>query len=84
MATIVPAGRLRLLVVLCVGGRQCRFSHGGQFFAAVNGNTIQIFNHYTFDNIGNLRGHNSKVRSARALCSVLLYPNRRGNESLTW
>eukprot|EP00217_Crustomastix_stigmatica_P010708 CAMPEP_0183813298 /NCGR_PEP_ID=MMETSP0803_2-20130417/52843_1 /TAXON_ID=195967 /ORGANISM="Crustomastix stigmata, Strain CCMP3273" /LENGTH=1181 /DNA_ID=CAMNT_0026058151 /DNA_START=28 /DNA_END=3573 /DNA_ORIENTATION=- len=43
--------------------RECRFSHGGQYFAAVNGNTIQIFNTYTCENIGNLRGHNGKVRS---------------------
>eukprot|EP00002_Diphylleia_rotans_P000166 TRINITY_DN1008_c0_g1_i4.p1 TRINITY_DN1008_c0_g1~~TRINITY_DN1008_c0_g1_i4.p1 ORF type:complete len:1179 (-),score=303.89 TRINITY_DN1008_c0_g1_i4:414-3950(-) len=45
------------------GCRECRFSNGGQLFAAVNGNTIQIFSSYSFENIGNLRGHNSKVRS---------------------
>lgn len=33
----------------------CCFSHGGQYFAAVNGNTISIYNTYTFDNVGNLR-----------------------------
>ena len=43
--------------------RDCRFSNGGQYFAAVNGNTIQIYNTYTCENIGNLRGHNGKVRS---------------------
>eukprot|EP00736_Rhodelphis_marinus_P001057 Rmarinus@m.11291 len=43
--------------------RECRFSNGGQYFAAVNGNTIQVFNTYTCENIGNLRGHNGKVRS---------------------
>eukprot|EP00304_Pavlova_gyrans_P012532 CAMPEP_0206035036 /NCGR_PEP_ID=MMETSP1466-20131121/1785_1 /ASSEMBLY_ACC=CAM_ASM_001126 /TAXON_ID=44452 /ORGANISM="Pavlova gyrans, Strain CCMP608" /LENGTH=1327 /DNA_ID=CAMNT_0053409369 /DNA_START=150 /DNA_END=4130 /DNA_ORIENTATION=+ len=43
--------------------KECRFSHGGQYFAAVNGNTIQIYATYTCDNIGNLRGHNQKVRS---------------------
>ena len=43
--------------------RECRFSNGGQYFAAVNGNTIQIYNTYTCENIGNLRGHNGKVRS---------------------
>jgi WD40 repeat protein len=32
-------------------------------FAAVNGNTINIFSTYTCENIGNLRGHNGKVRS---------------------
>ena len=43
--------------------RECRFSNGGQYFAAVNGNTVQIYNTYTCENIGNLRGHNGKVRS---------------------
>ena len=43
--------------------RECRFSHGGQYFAAVNGTTVQIYNTYTCENIGNLRGHNGKVRS---------------------
>lgn len=35
--------------------KECCFSHGGHYFAAVNGNTISIYNTYTFDNIGNLR-----------------------------
>lgn len=35
--------------------KECRFSHGGQYFAAVNGNTISIYNTYTFENVGNLR-----------------------------
>eukprot|EP00965_Chrysotila_dentata_P055400 1838140-Pleurochrysis_carterae.AAC.4 len=43
--------------------RECRFSNGGQAFAAVNGNTIQIYSTYTCENIGNLRGHNGKVKS---------------------
>ena len=43
--------------------RETKFSNGGQYFAAVNGNTIQIYNMYTCENIGNLRGHNGKVRS---------------------
>lgn len=43
--------------------RECRFSNGGSMFAAVNGNTIQIYNTYTCENIGILRGHNGKVRS---------------------
>eukprot|EP00163_Fabomonas_tropica_P019041 TRINITY_DN334_c0_g1_i4.p1 TRINITY_DN334_c0_g1~~TRINITY_DN334_c0_g1_i4.p1 ORF type:complete len:1057 (+),score=414.00 TRINITY_DN334_c0_g1_i4:945-4115(+) len=43
--------------------RECVFSNGGQHFAAVNSNTINVFNTYTCDNIGNLRGHNGKVRS---------------------
>lgn len=42
--------------------RECKFSNGGQYFAAINGNTIQLYNTYTCENIGNLRGHNGKVR----------------------
>ena len=41
--------------------RECVFSNGGQFFAAVNGTTISIYNTYTCENMGNLRGHNGKV-----------------------
>uniref|UniRef100_A0A7S0QB36 Cilia- and flagella-associated protein 57 n=1 Tax=Cryptomonas curvata TaxID=233186 RepID=A0A7S0QB36_9CRYP len=43
--------------------KECRFSHGGHMFAAVNGNTVNVFATYTCDNIANLRGHNGKVRS---------------------
>mmetsp|Transcript_31356 Transcript_31356/g.74513 ORF Transcript_31356/g.74513 Transcript_31356/m.74513 type:complete len:1197 (-) Transcript_31356:67-3657(-) len=43
--------------------RECRFSNGGHMFAAVNGNTVNIFATYTCENLGNLRGHNGKVRS---------------------
>mmetsp|Transcript_9007 Transcript_9007/g.25093 ORF Transcript_9007/g.25093 Transcript_9007/m.25093 type:complete len:1245 (-) Transcript_9007:111-3845(-) len=43
--------------------RECRFSHGGQFFAAVNSNTIQVYKTYTCEVVCNLRGHQSKVRS---------------------
>ena len=42
--------------------RECRFSTGDKF-AAVNGNMIQIYSTYTCENIGNLRGHNGKVKS---------------------
>lgn len=42
--------------------RECAFSIGGQYFAAVNGTTISIYNTYTCENVGNLRGHNGKVR----------------------
>lgn len=42
---------------------ECRFSNGGHLFAAVNGNTVQIYNTYSCENVGNLRGHNSKVQS---------------------
>ncbi|KAL0032683.1 hypothetical protein WJX79_002789 [Trebouxia sp. C0005] len=68
------ADKLRLMTVLMDDFRlikefsmkackECRFSHGGHYFAAVNGNTISIYNTYTFENVGNLRGHNGKVRS---------------------
>jgi hypothetical protein len=43
--------------------RECRFSNGGQFFAAANGTIVHIFNTYTFENIGVMRGHNGKVKS---------------------
>ncbi|CEM35943.1 unnamed protein product [Vitrella brassicaformis CCMP3155] len=43
--------------------RECRFSNGGQYFAAANSNTIQVYKTYTCDIVANLRGHNSKVRS---------------------
>lgn len=43
------------------GCRECMFSSGGQYFAAVNGATISIYNTYTCENVGNLRGHNGKV-----------------------
>ncbi|KAJ3117421.1 Cilia- and flagella-associated protein 57 [Phlyctochytrium bullatum] len=45
------------------GCRECRFSNGGQHFAAVHGNTIQIYSTWNFENLGNLKGHNGKVRS---------------------
>ncbi len=44
--------------------KEARFSNGGHLFAAVNGNTINVFSTYTCENIGNLRGHNGKVRSS--------------------
>jgi WD40 repeat protein len=43
--------------------RECRFSTGGQLFAAVNGNIIHIFSSYTCEPFMALRGHNGKVRS---------------------
>jgi WD40 repeat protein len=32
-------------------------------FAAVHGNMIQLYNTWTFENIGTLKGHNGKVKS---------------------
>ncbi|KAK7232230.1 hypothetical protein SO694_0003027 [Aureococcus anophagefferens] len=43
--------------------RECCFSNGGQYFAAVNGNIIMVFDFYACEKIIDLRGHNSKVRS---------------------
>eukprot|EP00929_Paragymnodinium_shiwhaense_P023266 TRINITY_DN1460_c0_g2_i1.p1 TRINITY_DN1460_c0_g2~~TRINITY_DN1460_c0_g2_i1.p1 ORF type:complete len:1226 (+),score=432.73 TRINITY_DN1460_c0_g2_i1:97-3774(+) len=43
--------------------RECRFSNGGQYFAAVSTNTIQVYKTYTCEPIAQLRGHNNKVRS---------------------
>ncbi|TYZ58912.1 hypothetical protein PybrP1_009516 [[Pythium] brassicae (nom. inval.)] len=43
--------------------RECQFSSGGHLFAAVNGNTIQVFSLFSSDLVANLRGHNGKVRS---------------------
>ncbi|XP_024523319.1 cilia- and flagella-associated protein 57 [Selaginella moellendorffii] len=45
------------------GCQECVFSNGGQYFAAVHVNVIQIFSTYTCENVGNLRGHSGKVRS---------------------
>ena len=35
--------------------RECRFSHGGQMFAAVSGNTIGVYSTFTCEVVGNLR-----------------------------
>ncbi|GAB9468347.1 hypothetical protein Gpo141_00005666 [Globisporangium polare] len=42
--------------------RECQFSTGGHLFAAVNGNTIQVFSLFSCELVANLRGHNGKVR----------------------
>lgn len=43
--------------------RECRFSNGGQYFAAVSGNTVQVYKTYTCEPLEPLRGHNNRVRS---------------------
>ena len=43
------------------GCRECRFSNGGHLFAAANSNLIQIYSTYSFENVGNLKGHSGKV-----------------------
>eukprot|EP00398_MALV-I-01_sp_L67-1_P000447 gene447-864_t len=45
------------------GCREVRFSNGGEYFAAVNSNMIQVYRFYTCELIQTLRGHNNKVRS---------------------
>jgi len=45
------------------GCRECKFSNGGQYFAAVTGSTIQIFSTWNFESLGTLKGHNGKVKS---------------------
>lgn len=43
--------------------RECRFSNGGQYFAAVHTTTIHVYKTYTCEPIETLRGHNQKVKS---------------------
>eukprot|EP00817_Percolomonadidae_sp_ATCC50343_P006634 CAMPEP_0117419798 /NCGR_PEP_ID=MMETSP0758-20121206/1285_1 /TAXON_ID=63605 /ORGANISM="Percolomonas cosmopolitus, Strain AE-1 (ATCC 50343)" /LENGTH=1097 /DNA_ID=CAMNT_0005201073 /DNA_START=377 /DNA_END=3670 /DNA_ORIENTATION=+ len=46
--------------------RKCeevKFCHGGQYFAAVNGTIINIYNTFTLQPIHSLRGHTGKIRS---------------------
>jgi hypothetical protein len=44
------------------GCRDVCFSNGGQYFAAINGITLSVYNTYTCECVGNLRGHNGKVK----------------------
>eukprot|EP01063_Lacrimia_lanifica_P009665 TRINITY_DN16595_c0_g1_i1.p1 TRINITY_DN16595_c0_g1~~TRINITY_DN16595_c0_g1_i1.p1 ORF type:complete len:1239 (+),score=580.13 TRINITY_DN16595_c0_g1_i1:149-3865(+) len=41
---------------------ECRFSTGGQYFAAVHGQVIQLYNTYTCEPITQLRGPSGKIR----------------------
>lgn len=52
--------------------QDCAFSTGGQYFAAVQSNTVYIFSTYTFENLGNLRAHNGKVCLLRKVYSKTL------------
>lgn len=45
------------------GCTNCAFSHGGQYFAAVSGNSVHIISTYTGHPVGNLRAHLNKVQS---------------------
>jgi len=42
--------------------RECKFSNGGQYFAAVNGNVICVYDFYNGEKVVDMRGHNSKVK----------------------
>jgi len=41
--------------------KELKFSHGGQYFACVNGNNVQIYSSYTFKNLVNLRSPGQRV-----------------------
>ena len=45
------------------GCRDCQFSNGGHYFAAVLGSTIQIYNTWSFAILANCREQDSKIRS---------------------
>ncbi|ORZ30369.1 WD40-repeat-containing domain protein [Catenaria anguillulae PL171] len=47
------------------GCRECRFSNGGQYFAAVHGNVILVYNTWTFECLGTLKGHKGKCAACR-------------------
>ncbi|PRW57644.1 Cilia- and flagella-associated 57 [Chlorella sorokiniana] len=59
----VMSDDLRVIKELPIkAARDCCFSNGGQYFSAVNGNTVHVFDTYTCASLVVLRGHNGKVR----------------------
>ena len=74
--TCLPADDLRVVRELPLkAARDCAFSPGGQYFAAVNNNTVHVFCSYTCASLAVLRGHNGKVRPLarlRGACGWLL------------
>jgi len=48
-----------VIIKLC---KECKFSNGGQYFAAVNGNVISVYDFYNGEKVVDMRGHNSKVK----------------------
>jgi len=56
--------------------REVKFSHGGQYFAAVNNTTVHVYNTFTCELVSTMRGHNGKVRTLfwkqgdRLLCTA--------------
>lgn len=55
------SGSRRYGVAAAEACRECRFSNGGQYFAAVSTTTIQVYKTYTCEPIETLRGHNQKA-----------------------
>ena len=53
-----------------------KFSVGGQYFAVVHANSIQLYNTYTCENtfFGQLRGHSQKVKSIQWASPDIRYP----------
>lgn len=45
------------------GCKECSFSNGGQFFAAVLGSTVQIYNTWSFRIAGSCKGSKAKIKS---------------------
>jgi len=59
---ISPADDLRVIKEFPIkAAKDCCFSNGGSYFAAVNGNTVHVYDTYTCASIAVLRGHNGKV-----------------------
>ncbi|OUM68235.1 hypothetical protein PIROE2DRAFT_4113, partial [Piromyces sp. E2] len=45
------------------GCKECKFSNGGQYFAAAYRNYVHIFSTWSFENLCSLKGHSSKIQS---------------------
>ena len=45
------------------GATECEFSTGGHLIALMNGNIINLFDFYSGEKLGDLRGHNGRVKS---------------------
>lgn len=41
--------------------RELKFSNGGHYFAAANGNILQLYSTTTLENVANMKGHSNKV-----------------------
>ncbi|ORY73038.1 WD40 repeat-like protein [Neocallimastix californiae] len=45
------------------GCKECKFSNGGQYFAAAYRNCVHIFSTWSFENLCSLKGHSSRIQS---------------------